>query len=96
VPTPSARWRSQQSHFPAPPRPSPLPLFILAPPAPSVPPPVQAAPSDDEGTVVEMPARLERRIVGYATREAPGTVIFDTPNAYRYYVPAAVRRSATA
>src|ERR1700676_5096447 len=59
--------------------------FIMTPPAQSA-PPVQAAPSEDEGTVVEMPARLRRQIVGYATREAPGTIIIDTPNTYLYYV----------
>ncbi len=31
-------------------------------------------------------ARLKRQIVSYATREAPGTVIIDTPNTYLYYV----------
>jgi lipoprotein-anchoring transpeptidase ErfK/SrfK len=67
---------------------SPLPLFpfILSPPVQSAPPPVQAAPSDDEGTVFEMPARLKRQVVSYATREAPGTIIIDTPNTYLYYV----------
>jgi len=45
----------------------------------------QAAPQD-EGTVVEMPARLKRQIVSYQTREAPGTIIIDTPNTYLYYV----------
>jgi len=67
---------------------SPLPLFpfILTPPEPSAMPPVQAAPSEDEGAAVEMPARLKRQIVSYATREAPGTVIIDTPNTYLYYV----------
>src|SRR6202022_2344808 len=67
---------------------TPLQLFpfIMTPPAPSAPPPVQAAPSEDEGTVVEIPARLRRQIVSYATREAPGTVIIDTPNTYLYYV----------
>ncbi len=35
---------------------------------------------------VEMPARLKRQIVSYPTREAPGTVIIDTPNTYLYYV----------
>jgi len=67
---------------------SPLPLFpfILTPPEPSAMPPVQAAPSEDESTAVEMPARLKRQIVSYATREAPGTVIIDTPNTYLYYV----------
>ncbi len=67
---------------------SPLPLFpfIMTPPVQAAPPPVQAAPSEDEATAVEMPARLKRQIVSYATREAPGTVIIDTPNTYLYYV----------
>ena len=67
---------------------APLQLFpfILTPPAPTAQPPVQAAPSEDEGTVTELPARLKRQIVSYATREAPGTVIIDTPNTYLYYV----------
>jgi lipoprotein-anchoring transpeptidase ErfK/SrfK len=59
--------------------------FFAAPPAQYA-PPVQAAPSDDEGTVTEMPARLKRQVVNYATREAPGTIIIDTPNTYLYYV----------
>jgi len=66
---------------------SPLPLFpfILTPPMQAA-PQLQAAPSEDEGVVIERPARLKRQIVGYATREAPGTVIIDTPNTYLYYV----------
>jgi lipoprotein-anchoring transpeptidase ErfK/SrfK len=66
---------------------TPLPLFpfIMTPPLQSA-PPVQAAPSEDEGSAVEMPARLKRQIVSYPTREAPGTVIIDTPNTYLYYV----------
>ena len=66
---------------------TPLPLFsfIMTPPVQSA-PPVQAAPSEDEGSAVEMPARLKRQIVSYPTREAPGTVIIDTPNTYLYYV----------
>ena len=60
--------------------------FFMSPPAQSA-PPVQAAPSDDdEGIVREMPARLKRQVVNYATREAPGTIIIDTPNTYLYYV----------
>jgi lipoprotein-anchoring transpeptidase ErfK/SrfK len=67
---------------------SPLPLFpfILPPPMQSAAPPVQATPSEDDSAAVEMPARLKRQIVSYATREAPGTVIIDTPNTYLYYV----------
>jgi lipoprotein-anchoring transpeptidase ErfK/SrfK len=60
--------------------------FFLAPPMQVAPPTEQAAPSEEEGMVVEMPARLKRQIVSYATREAPGTVIIDTPNTYLYYV----------
>jgi lipoprotein-anchoring transpeptidase ErfK/SrfK len=66
---------------------SPLPLFpfILTPPTQAA-PQLQAAPSEDQGVVIERPARLKRQIVFYATREAPGTVIIDTPNTYLYYV----------
>ena len=58
-------------------------------------PPVQAAPqpqlqslpqADEDGLAVELPARLKRQIVNYATREAPGTIIIDTPNTYLYLV----------
>ena len=67
---------------------TPLQLFpfFMAPPAQWAPPSVRSAPSEDEGTIVEMPARFKRQIVSYATREAPGTVIIDTPHTYLYYV----------
>ena len=67
---------------------APLELFpfIMTPPAQVAPPPVAAAPFEDEGTTFELPARLRRQVVNYATREAPGTVIIDTPNTYLYYV----------
>ena len=67
------------------PQPQLFPFFPL-PPMQYAPPPVQAAPSEDEGIIVEMPERLRRQVVSYATREAPGTVIIDTPNTYLYYV----------
>src|SRR4051812_40922116 len=60
--------------------------FFLVPPLQYAQPPVQAAPLENEGTIVEMPARLRRQVVGYTTREAPGTVIIDTPHTYLYYV----------
>ncbi|GAB9134501.1 MULTISPECIES: L,D-transpeptidase [Bradyrhizobium] len=47
--------------------------------------PYQAAPSEDQDAV-EIPARFRRQTVSYATREAPGTIIIDTPNTYLYYV----------
>jgi lipoprotein-anchoring transpeptidase ErfK/SrfK len=66
---------------------TPLQLFpfIMTPPV-EQPTPQAAAPSQDEGAVIEMPARLRRQTVSYPTREAPGTVIIDTPNTYLYYV----------
>ena len=42
------------------------------------------APADDAN--VELPAHLRRQHVSYPTREAPGTIIIDTPNTYLYYV----------
>ncbi|MGB6396749.1 MAG: L,D-transpeptidase [Bradyrhizobium sp.] len=67
---------------------APLELFpfIMTPPTQVAPPQVAAAPSEDEATVFELPSRLKRQVVNYATREAPGTVIIDTPNTYLYYV----------
>ncbi len=66
---------------------APFPLFpfFMTPPTQAAPPQMQAAPSD-EGTAIEMPARLRRQVVSYPTREAPGTIIIDTPNTYLYYV----------
>jgi lipoprotein-anchoring transpeptidase ErfK/SrfK len=68
---------------------APLQLFpfIVTPPTEQQQPAPQIAPpSQDQGIVVETPARLKRQIVSYATREAPGTIIIDTPNTYLYYV----------
>lgn len=51
--------------------------------------PTQAPPqaeADDDGVVTEMPAHLRRQVVSYATREAPGTIVIDTPNTYLYFV----------
>ena len=48
-------------------------------------PAYQTAPSEDQDAV-ETPARFRRQTVSYSTREAPGTIIIDTPNTYLYYV----------
>ena len=68
---------------------APLPIFpfILTPPTEAVQPPVQSMPqAQDEDRSVELPARLRRQVVAYPTREAPGTVIIDTPHTYLYLV----------
>ncbi|WP_426436240.1 L,D-transpeptidase [Bradyrhizobium genosp. P] len=67
---------------------APLPIFpfILMPQTEAA-PPVQSAPQvQDEDRSGELPARLKRQVVTYPTREAPGTVIIDTPHTYLYYV----------
>ena len=67
---------------------APLSLFpfILTPPVQAA-PQLQAPPqADEDGVAVELPARLKRQVVSYTTREAPGTIIIDTPNTYLYLV----------
>ena len=68
----------------------PFPFFFLPPMQQQdveAPPAVEnATPSDDQSTTFQLPARLRRQVVSYATREAPGTIIIDTPNTYLYYV----------
>jgi lipoprotein-anchoring transpeptidase ErfK/SrfK len=66
---------------------NPLALFPFAPfPAPQI----QAAPQAQAPEVgeeaVEIPARFKRQVVSYATHEAPGTIVIDTPNTYLYFV----------
>jgi len=62
---------------------APLPLFpfIMTPPVQSV-PQTRPAPEIDEESrpAIETPARFKRQIVSYATHEAPGTIVIDTPN----------------
>lgn len=42
----------------------------------------EQAPDQD----AQLDPRLQRQIVSYQTREAPGTIVIDTPNTYLYYV----------
>jgi lipoprotein-anchoring transpeptidase ErfK/SrfK len=60
--------------------------FFTVPQTQYAPPPAVAAPSEDDSATFELPARLRRQVVSYATREAPGTIIIDTPNTYLYLV----------
>lgn len=68
---------------------APLPLFpfLLPPQTEAAPPPAQSMPqAEEEDRSAGLPARLRRQIVAYPSREAPGTVIIDTPHTYLYYV----------
>ncbi len=74
--------------FSAPATAAPLPLFPFFLPQPqfeAAPPPVEATPREEEERF-ELPARLRRQVVNYHSREAPGTIIIDTPNTYLYLV----------
>ena len=71
----------------------PLPLFPFEPlAAPQYAPraaayaPVQAPVEVEEQAPAASHARFKRQVVNYATSEAPGTVIIDTPNTYLYLV----------
>src|SRR5262245_9246587 len=48
--------------------------------------PAVREPKDEDETSAQIPARLHRNVVAYSTREAPGTIVIDTPNTYLYYV----------
>jgi lipoprotein-anchoring transpeptidase ErfK/SrfK len=62
---------------------SPLNIFPCErPQAPQV---MSYAPAETERTA-EQPNRFKRQVVAYATHEAPGTIVVDTPNTYLYLV----------
>lgn len=51
--------------------------------------PDQAAPEPDANATDDtavVPDRFRRQIVGYDTREQPGTIVIDTPHTFLYYV----------
>jgi lipoprotein-anchoring transpeptidase ErfK/SrfK len=49
-------------------------------------PRLQSRPIQEQSAISQLPARLQRQVVSYATREAPGTIIIDTPDTYLYLV----------
>jgi lipoprotein-anchoring transpeptidase ErfK/SrfK len=48
--------------------------------------PHESTVAEPEEATERVPAHLRRQVVNYQTREAPGTVVIDTPNTYLYYV----------
>ena len=62
---------------------------FLLPPAPGqIAPQYQAAPAEpnDADENAQLAPRLQRQVVDYASNEAPGTVIIDTPHTFLYFV----------
>ena len=65
------------------------PLFaLLSQPAQTQQVAPQYAPieQNDVAEDAQLDPRLQRQVVNYSTREAPGTIVIDTPNTYLYYV----------
>ncbi|MBV8827495.1 MAG: L,D-transpeptidase [Hyphomicrobiales bacterium] len=46
----------------------------------------EATPAEEPANSAELPANLRRQVVAYATTEAPGTIVIDTPHTYLYLV----------
>ena len=90
IPALAAAFLSQRSrHGPAAgdERSQPVSGFDL--PAESCASPRRSAQLEDDAAAPSFgraPERFRRQIVAYNTREAPGTIIIDTPNTYLYYV----------
>jgi lipoprotein-anchoring transpeptidase ErfK/SrfK len=53
---------------------------------PSEPAVSDSANGNDTEVGAAIPDRLQRRIVGYPSAQAPGTIVIDTPNTYLYFV----------
>jgi lipoprotein-anchoring transpeptidase ErfK/SrfK len=64
----------------------PASVFESVTPNPRRQQPYESITPEPPETAAKVPAHLRRQIVNYATREAPGTIIVDTPNTYLYYV----------
>jgi lipoprotein-anchoring transpeptidase ErfK/SrfK len=71
-------------------RAEPLSIFFQPPAQRQIAPQVQAEPPQAAPHVgdenAELAPRLRRQIVDYASKEAPGTIIIDTPHTFLYYV----------
>ena len=48
--------------------------------------PTPSVSEDESESTTVLPERLQRKIVSYETREAPGTIVIDTGNTLLYYV----------
>lgn len=67
---------------------APLALYPFQQPQQQAPQATAYAPVEVEEAVepTELPAKFKRQVVSYATNEAHGTVVIDTPNTFLYLV----------
>jgi lipoprotein-anchoring transpeptidase ErfK/SrfK len=66
--------------------PPPQAQTFVQPEQPQAAPQDEAAPLDEADENAQLAPRLQRQVVDFPTREAPGTVIVDTPHTFLYYV----------
>jgi lipoprotein-anchoring transpeptidase ErfK/SrfK len=64
----------------------PLFAFLNAPAQSQIGPQYAPTEQNDANEEVELDPRLQRQVVDYASDEAPGTVIIDTPHTFLYFV----------
>jgi lipoprotein-anchoring transpeptidase ErfK/SrfK len=64
----------------------PLFAFLNAPAQSQIGPQYAPTEQNDANEDVELDPRLQRQVVDYASDEAPGTVIIDTPHTFLYFV----------
>ncbi|MBI2716655.1 MAG: L,D-transpeptidase [Rhizobiales bacterium] len=60
--------------------------FLNAPAQSQIAPRYEALPAEQDNADAQLDPRLQRQVVAYATNEAPGTIVIDTPNTVLYYV----------
>ena len=65
---------------------APLALFPFEQPQYQPPQATAYAPVEVEHEATELPSKFKRQVVSYATNEAPGTIVIDTPNTFLYLV----------
>jgi lipoprotein-anchoring transpeptidase ErfK/SrfK len=68
------------------PRDFPASIFQQFLPEPVTPQQTLPQATEPETQHAVVPERLRRQVVAYGTREAPGTIVIDTPHTYLYYV----------
>ena len=62
------------------------PLFALFAPQTQAQPQYAPTEQNEATDEAQLDPRLQRQVVNYATNEAPGTIVIDTPNTYLYLV----------
>ncbi len=66
--------------------PAPMQIAPQATPQATAPVSVKSDPGDGQDENLQLSARLQRQVVHYASKEAAGTIVVDTPHTLLYYL----------